>query len=499
LVPFSLRRRFSQNQEDCTYTTLALLPTATENVLKALPVEDILQELQQRKSEKIARSSTANSEIAPSEVASTIDEEGKSLGSSSFIHASQVDVEGREPARSDIGAGKTKVQLWNDLKISSITRALTLVYTLALLTIFTRIQLNLLGRRNYLSSVISLATVPVEASGISLENRDDDNPDQDYGNDFETNRKYLTFSWWLLHRGRNDVMQKVEQATKRAFGPLKPNDSISFAKLSELIMEVRETVEGTTDADRKEKKWLSFLLPPTSDEEMVLRESGVSSEQSPPTSPPVYDVHEISPILRRLLDETADLVDSPTFTQVLTGLLDAAFSLLIDDKVGPEAYRITPSQEFPPGGSLSSNEMQIQEVSGGVVASTMDLNKERSAKLATVLAVFTRQAHEIGTGGSLAGTPDSEFPQIPGLPQSPGKEANEYLAAMEHVADLKAFAAVVYSSNFDYEHMGTDEMPRPTLPMPIQGAIESLPEEKPAEVLESAWKQALAREDGKDV
>lgn len=491
-MPFSLRRRFSQNQEDCTYTTLALLPTATENVLKALPVEDILQELQQRKSEKIARSSTANSELAPSEVASTTDEEGKSLGSSSFIHASQVDVEGREATRPDTSASKTKVQLWNDLKISSITRALTLVYTLALLTIFTRIQLNLLGRRNYLSSVISLAADAVDASGISLENRDDDNPDQDYGNDFETNRKYLTFSWWLLHRGWNDIMQKVEQATKDAFGPLKPNDSISFAKLSELILEVRKTMEGATDAERKERKWLSFVLPSTSDEELVLRESGVSSEQSPPTSPPIHNLYEISPILRRLLDETADLVDSPTFSQVLTGLLDAAFSLLVDDKVGPEAYKTKLSQD------TSLNEMQIQEVSGGVVASTMDLNRERTAKLATVLAVFTRQAHEIGTGGSLAGTPDSDFPQIPGLPQSPGKEPNEYLAVMERVPDLKAFSAVVYSSNFDYEHIETDEMPRPAVPAPTQETVESIIEE-PADDLESAWKQALAKEDGKDV
>jgi len=491
MISISLRRRFSQNQEDCTYTTLALLPTATENVLKALPVEDILQELQQRKSEKIARSSTANSEIAPSEVASTIDEEGKSLGSSSFIHASQIDVEGRDATRPDISAGKTKVQLWNDLKISSITRALTLVYTLALLTIFTRIQLNLLGRRNYLSSVISLAAIPVDSSRISLENRDDDNPDQDCGNDFETNRKYLTFSWWLLHRGWNDIMQKVEQATKEAFGPLKPNDSISFAKLSELILEVRKTMEGATDTERKERKWLSFVLPSPSDEEVVLRESGVSSEQSPPTSPPTHNIYEISQILRRLLDETADLVDSPTFGQVLTGVLDAAFSVLVDDKVGPEAYKTTVLQE-------SSNEMQIQEVSGGVVASTMDLNKERTAKLATVLAVFTRQAHEIGTGGSLAGTPDSDFPQIPGLPQSPGKEPNEYLAAMEHVPDLKAFSAVVYSSNFDYEHIETDELPKPTVPASTHETVAPIPEE-PADELESAWKQALAKEDGKDV
>src|SRR5436305_9383736 len=68
--------------------------------------------------------------------------------------------------------------------LAAITRAFTLIYTLALLTLLTRIQLNLLGRRSYLSSVVSLATGGVEQSTISLENHDDDNQDQAYGSDF---------------------------------------------------------------------------------------------------------------------------------------------------------------------------------------------------------------------------------------------------------------------------------------------------------------------------
>ena len=48
---------------------------------------------------------------------------------------------------------------------------------------------------------------PEVASRISLENHDDDNYDNAYGNDFETNRKYLPFSWWLLHRGSRAIIQ----------------------------------------------------------------------------------------------------------------------------------------------------------------------------------------------------------------------------------------------------------------------------------------------------
>lgn len=117
-----------------------------------------------------------------------------------------------------------------------------------------------------------------------------------------------------------------------------------------------------------------------------------------------------TPFLRRLLDETADLTDSPAFTHVLTQLLDTAFSFLIDTKIASQAYKIPP---------ISASASRITElVSPG----------DAKARLASTLAVFSRQAHGIGSGVN-----------------------NEYLAGMENVRDLEAFAAVIYSSNFEFE------------------------------------------------
>ena len=121
----SLRRRFEQNQEDCTFTVLAILPTATENILDAIPVEQILDELQKHKAERLARS-VGPSEVASSAPPSVTDDDAKSLTSfqsESYVHASQI-------ANGDGGSGegseaaaekkpkKSKAQLWNDMKIS---------------------------------------------------------------------------------------------------------------------------------------------------------------------------------------------------------------------------------------------------------------------------------------------------------------------------------------------------------------------------------------------
>ena len=118
----SLRRRFQQNQEDCTITVLELLPTVAENVIEALPAERISKEIQQKKAEKTGKSA-ATSDIAPSDFSSgtpsAADEDGKSASSfqsESYVHASQMGKSSSE-LRGD-RPPKTKAQLWNDLKLT---------------------------------------------------------------------------------------------------------------------------------------------------------------------------------------------------------------------------------------------------------------------------------------------------------------------------------------------------------------------------------------------
>lgn len=132
----------------------------------------------------------------------------------------------------------------------AIARAFAMIYTLGLLTLLTRIQLNLLGRRNYLASVVSLAS-PKQDEKIKLENRDDDNFENAYGNDFVTNRKFLSLSWWLLHKGCRNIVDAVVAAVEEVFGSLNPREDITLEKLSELTVAVRKKVEGVTEEDRR--------------------------------------------------------------------------------------------------------------------------------------------------------------------------------------------------------------------------------------------------------
>lgn len=424
----SIRRRFEQNQTDCTITVLALLPTLTENIVDDLPVEQLTQELQQKKAERLARATGEGR----SEASSMHDGDTASISSfqtGSFIHASQFPLNGSQPS----GSRRTKAQLWNEVKVTSLTRAITLIYSLSLLTILTRIQLNLLGRLNYLSSVISLAQPPPpgRANSISLEDHDDGSAGAGFGNDFETNRRYLTFSWFLLHKGYAQILTKVREAVEEVFGGISPSEGITAARLSDLILSVRKRVEGASERERYATRWLPYMLPPKEEEEAVLIESGVIT---PPATSPESESGEAQDAsihidtstgpLRQLLDETADLIDSPTFTRIHTLLLGSMFSHLIDNRVIEQLY---PQQRpHSPSSSISSAQHpRIQELDSAVTV----VPGEPRVKLANVLAIITRQAHAIGNGNN---------------------PPNEYLSkAEEEVKELEAFAAVIYASNLD--------------------------------------------------
>lgn len=144
----------------------------------------------------------------------------------------------------------------------------------------------------------------------------------------------------------------------------------------------------------------------------MLQESGVLGV-SEPSSP------QTAAKLRHLLDETADLIESPSFAHVVTLLNNEGFSTLVEQKCATDAFK--------PSSTLETVPQSFDSVTTVIPAGT----SEPKAKLAIILAVMARQAHVIGNGAN---------------------PPNEYLVAMEQgVKELDAFAAVVYSSNFDME------------------------------------------------
>ena len=126
------------------------------------------------------------------------------------------------------------------------------------------------------------------------------------------------------------------------------------------------------------------------------------------------------------------MIDSPSFSLVLTLLNNEGFSTLIDQRCAADAFKAP----------TSAPETAPQSFDSIATVVPLAANSERKTKLANLLAVMTRQAHVIGNGAH---------------------PPNEYLVAMDqNVRELEAFSAVVYSSNFDLELLGAKKNAVPT-------------------------------------
>lgn len=141
-----------------------------------------------------------------------------------------------------------------------------------------------------------------------------------------------------------------------------------------------------------------YMLPDDAAEERnVLRAGGVDE----------FDL-VIDPVLRNLLDETRDFIDSADFATVLSSTLAttfARFNLSMQPTFNP--FLLSPPKSTDSG---------IEEI-----ADEDDI--DRAVPLVTLLPVVSRQVHLI----------------INGVP-------NEYVESLSMVKELQAFSAIVYSS-----------------------------------------------------
>lgn len=299
-----MKRRFEQNQQDCVFTVLSLLPTLGDQLLHELNVELITAKLQQTRSQRPTPLPTPDSSmVLPPKSTTTSEEEGKedqqasgnaadpttqestedqltkessegtdsstetAIDDGAEVKASkesdentatssraendtesteykskqengttpegtedkpedQIAVEtiGRDEAAEAAAAAaatidrRTKLELWNELKIMSFTRTVTALYSLTFLTLLTQVQLNLLGRFTYVSSVVALSNTTDASYRVEGPSTKGSMSATNGQLDFQTEKKYLTFSYWLLHEGWRRWSDKVREVVEDVVG-----------------------------------------------------------------------------------------------------------------------------------------------------------------------------------------------------------------------------------------------------------------------------------------
>uniref|UniRef100_A0A0W0G8K8 Peroxin-3 n=1 Tax=Moniliophthora roreri TaxID=221103 RepID=A0A0W0G8K8_MONRR len=348
LAKDALKRRFDQSKEDVEYTVMALLPELSEEILREMDVEAVIQELQtmraggraaeesppQRPPSSLASSvdletrsdtglrngeySSEGSQLSNSFVTSlsgTFSESEPSSSSSASVAGEASDRE-QEPhpqppppitdltssitslassSSASSSSSRTKAQLWSHLKILTFTRTLTTIYAVALLTLFTSIQLTILAREKYLRGVLQMAKEEKTREELEAQIKREmsfsgmffsivkgglgfsttSSPFDPFADtlddfDFETNlpsmstipdhafellsTKYLTLSYHLLHIGFRDLSARVQSAVEEVLHPVSLKTKLSLADVHRLVRDIRRRVEYEITFEGRERK-----------------------------------------------------------------------------------------------------------------------------------------------------------------------------------------------------------------------------------------------------
>ncbi|KAL6298955.1 Peroxin-3 [Sparassis latifolia] len=229
---------------------------------------------------------------------------------------------------------RTKAELWREVKLLTFTRTLTVIYSVTLLSLFTHIQLNIIGRAKYIQSVMQLEQDErmredlESASILSLfwasgdDGDDAARPGEAEAIAEDTERKYLTLSWWILHVGWKDVGERVRRAVEEVFEGLSLKTKLGIVDVHRLISDVRRRVEYEVTFEGKERRinFMSTLLPPTPETlQHVLTQGGIPQRSA------------IAPDARfsELIAEMRTYLHSASFARVLEVSLDHTTEVLL--------------------------------------------------------------------------------------------------------------------------------------------------------------------------
>ncbi|KAI9593169.1 Peroxin-3 [Syncephalis fuscata] len=434
-----LKRRFEQNQNDCLFTVMALLPALIEQLDTEVDVDGITMRLRNNRQNvshsmsastasgsgfvKVDKTERQEGEASDEKVrkeggeatvsdgghsatnSSTASDNGHEMASASFIEENTIDPPIEEHPLDRL----TKAELWQELKIRckcSFTRTITATYLITLLTLLTHLQLNLVGRHIYVASVAESGVEESREAEGSVKMRlqySDANLSTD------TERDYLSFSWWLLHVGWYTCVQRIREATTAVIGDVGLRQACSYKDLSKMINQIRDRIEDAASISSEHPlpffdSVRSMLLPDDEEDTLcVLQESGIIEDAATAVNP-------ISSGLRRLLDETRDFIDSPDFTTVLAHCLNESFGMLLN--------RLQVSNFPDPLPALKMASSGIHELTP-----TEEEAMIKQVPLAKLLPDISHQVHEI----------------LNGVP-------NPYLDLIANTETLRAYSAIVYSA-----------------------------------------------------
>ncbi|XP_011304781.1 peroxisomal biogenesis factor 3 [Fopius arisanus] len=189
-----------------------------------------------------------------------------------------------EKVVNDLREGSAdKIAAWNKLKVFSIARSATIIYANTMLVATLRVQLSLMGAymfKNYQKTL---------DSGSLSE---------------QLQQKYLTLCSYFIDEGIQRLSGFIERHVEHTVSSIKLTDKLSIRDLEQIYLAIISTVILDEENDPV-KKLTSYMLP-----------SKVEREDDP--------------LLKKIINETLDLLESQELQNLVQANVRTGFVALID-------------------------------------------------------------------------------------------------------------------------------------------------------------------------
>ncbi|CAF1079185.1 unnamed protein product [Brachionus calyciflorus] len=197
-----------------------------------------------------------------------------------------------------------KLELWEKIKISSISKCLSTIYSLTISTILIKVQLNIIGGYLFKSSSSESTFLNFEKSLISEEKLSPN-----------IQKKYLENIEIFVSEGIPKLCAQVKNCVVCVFEKLSLKENIDIAYFNEKLESVRENVEALNG---KEINFINELLNlrPNKPKDKEINEIILAEKKN-------SENNDEGILLDNLNNETFDLVQSDDFIQTFCSIFDS--------------------------------------------------------------------------------------------------------------------------------------------------------------------------------
>lgn len=203
-----------------------------------------------------------------------------------------------------------KVEIWKLLKVKILTRLLSEVYCTCILACYMRVQMSVIGGQVFAKNAYANTAAPSSSAAADLAH-------------MKTYTKYYAFLGSFYDQRFDCLIQPIEDTVEETLRGYSIDHKISIQDFRAILDKIKRSMSF-------------YLSSPTSKTKVFFLEadklSNIDLSSVCPDSGPLTDEEE--QMLRGMLAETQDILESEDFKHVLESSIEVGYAILLDNLLG---------------------------------------------------------------------------------------------------------------------------------------------------------------------